>query len=87
MDTAAILLLESSKPLVWIGGEMGRIFVTPFLPILSDQWGVESEKYITVFENRNNIERLMLRLEEMEKEDKVKVKDKKDKGSGDDSPK
>jgi len=37
LETAAILLLESSKPLVWIGGEMGRFFISPFAPIIREE--------------------------------------------------
>jgi ABC-type Zn2+ transport system substrate-binding protein/surface adhesin len=69
METAAILLLESSKPLVWVGGEMGRFFITPFVPIVSDKWGVTSEKFFLVFEKRENIEKLLKRLEELAQQD------------------
>jgi ABC-type Zn2+ transport system substrate-binding protein/surface adhesin len=72
METAAILLLESSKPLVWVGGEMGRFFITPFVPIISDKWGVTSEMFFLVFEKRENIERLLKRLEELSQEDEDK---------------
>ena len=72
METAAILLLESSKPLVWIGGEMGRFFITPFVPIISDKWGVKSEKFFRIFEKRDNVERLLKRMEELALEDDEK---------------
>ncbi len=74
MDTAAILFLESSKPLVWIGGEMGRFFITPFVPIISDKWGITSEKFFRVFEKRENIEKLLVRLEQLTQEDEDKKK-------------
>jgi hypothetical protein len=74
METAAILLLESSKPLVWVGGEMGRFFITPFVPILSDKWGETSEKFFLVFEKRENIEKLLQRLEQLAQEDTEKKK-------------
>jgi hypothetical protein len=77
METAAILLLESSKPLVWVGGEMGRFFITPFVPILSDKWGVISEKFFLVFEKRENVERLLKRLEELAQEDETKKREEK----------
>jgi hypothetical protein len=78
METAAILLLESSKPLVWVGGEMGRFFITPFVPIISDKWGVTSEKFFRVFEKRENIEKLIQRLEQLAQEDENKKKSEKD---------
>ena len=74
MDTAAILLLESSKPLVWIGGEMGRFFITPFVPIVSEKWGEIGEKFFLVFEKRENIERLLKRLEQLTQEEDDKNK-------------
>ena len=78
METAAILLLESSKPLVWVGGEMGRFFITPFVPIVSDKWGVTSEKFFLVFEKRENIERLLKRLEELAQQDEDKKRKEKE---------
>jgi ABC-type Zn2+ transport system substrate-binding protein/surface adhesin len=68
METAAILLLEGSKPLVWVGGEMGRFFISPFIPIISDKWGVTSEKFFLVFEKRENIEKLLKRIEQLAQE-------------------
>lgn len=78
METAAILLLESSKPLVWVGGEMGRFFITPFVPIISDKWGVTSEKFFLVFEKRENIERLLKRLEQLTQESDDKKREEKE---------
>jgi len=69
MEAAAILFLESSKPLVWIGGEMGRFFISPFVPILSESWGVKSEKFFLIFEKRENIDRLLKRCEELAHEE------------------
>jgi len=77
MDTAAILLLESSKPLIWVGGEMGRFFVTPFIPVVSESWGVKSETYLRIFEQRTNVEKLLVRLEELAKEDERKKNEEK----------
>jgi len=78
METAAILFLESSKPLVWVGGEMGRFFITPFVPIISDKWGITSEKFFRIFEKRENIEKLLNRLESLAQEDEGKKKDDKE---------
>ena len=75
METAAILLLESSKPLVWIGGEMGRFFISPFVPVISDKWGITSEKFFLIFEKRENIEKLLKRLEELTREEEAKAKE------------
>lgn len=75
LETAAILLLESSKPLVWIGGEMGRFFISPFAPIISEEWGITSEKVFLVFEKRENIEKLLKRLEQLTQEKDKKARD------------
>ena len=73
MDVAAILMLESVKPLTYIGGQMGRFFVSPFLPALGEKIGQSGEKFFTVFEKRENVEKLITLLEEMAKEeDKMK---------------
>jgi ABC-type Zn2+ transport system substrate-binding protein/surface adhesin len=75
LDTAAILLLESSKPLVWVGGEMGRFFISPFAPIISEKWGITSEKFFQVFEKRENIEKLLKRLEQLTQEEDDKARE------------
>jgi len=78
MDVAAILMLESVKPLTYIGGQMGRFFVSPFLPALGEKIGQSGEKFFTVFEKRENVEKLITLLEEMAKEeDKMKEESKK----------
>ena len=77
METAAILFLESSKPLVWLGGEFGRFFITPFVPIINDEWGVTSEKFFLIFEKRENVEKLLKRLEALVQEEDAKKKEEK----------
>ena len=77
METAAILALESSKPLVFIGGELGRFFILPFIPIVSENWGNKGEKIVQIFEKRTNIERLLKRIEEKNKENEEKKKEQK----------
>jgi hypothetical protein len=68
METIAILTLESVKPLVYVGGEMSRVFISPFLSTLGTELNVMGEKYITIFENRENIEKLIQLLEKKSKE-------------------
>ena len=63
MEMAAIMALESLKPLAYVGGELTRLTFSPFFPILGaniDLWG---EKLINVFEDRDNINKLILLLE------------------------
>lgn len=70
MNVAAILMLESFKPLFYIGGQMGRVFVFPFLPVLGDNIEREGEKFFRIFEQRENVEKLILLLEKMEEKPK-----------------
>jgi len=79
MDVAAILFLESSKPLTFVGAQMGRAFISPFLPAISQDLGVKSEKLFRIFENRANVEKLISVLEELEREEDKKKREKKKK--------
>jgi hypothetical protein len=65
METIAILTLESVKPLVYIGGEMSRLMISPFLPALGPNVNELGENLINVFEERKNVEKLITILEEM----------------------
>jgi hypothetical protein len=65
LDVAAILMIESIKPLVYVGGQMGRFFISPFLPAISEDLGRKGEVFLRVFEKRENVEKLLNLLEEM----------------------
>ena len=65
METVAILTLESVKPLVYIGGEMSRLMISPFLPALGPAANELGENLINVFEERENVEKLIVILEQM----------------------
>ena len=67
METVAILTLESVKPMVYVGGELSRVVLAPFLPALGPQYNMLGEKLIYVFEDRKNIEKLIQILEQMTK--------------------
>jgi len=71
MDAAAILFLESFKPLVYVGGELGKFFISPFLPALGEEISISGEKFFRIFEKRENIERLISMLEEMSAEEET----------------
>jgi len=69
MEMPAIMALESLKPLAYVGGELTRLTLSPFFPMLGsniDMWG---EKVINVFEDRENINKLILLLEKMPDEE------------------
>ena len=63
-DFFAITLLQTIKPMSWIGGELSYFFLAPFLPLLEDR-GYE---FIDTFEKRENLERLIKRVEALHKE-------------------
>ena len=65
LETAAILLLESSKPFALIGGQMSRLFLSPFLPVFGGAADIFGQKMIIVLEKRKNIERLIQKIEEI----------------------
>jgi hypothetical protein len=76
MEVPAILFLESSKPLAFIGGQMGRFFISPYLPAISEEWGIKGEKLFQIFEKRKNLEILIQTLEEAAKGENKKDKNK-----------
>lgn len=75
MEVAAIMLLESVKPLVYIGGQMGRFFLFPFIPFFGEKVTEGSEKFFTVFEKRENVEKLLKLVEEKAKEKETQVRE------------
>ena len=75
MDVAAILFLETVKPVVYIGGQMGRFFLYPFIPFFGEKVTINSEKFFTVFEKRENVEKLLKLVEEKAKEKETQVRE------------
>ena len=65
METAAILFLESFKPMSRLGTSMGTVFFTPLMPILGDNTAIRSQKVLKLFQDDRNVERLIVRLEEI----------------------
>lgn len=70
MDLVAILFLESIKPLASVGGQLARYIVAPFIPFV----GERSIPYLATFQNKENIERLIRRLEEKSKQEENEKK-------------
>ncbi len=81
METVAILTLESVKPLVYVGGEMSRLMVSPFLPALGPTVNELGENLINVFEERKNVEKLITILEEMARGEYGKEEDEQEAGA------
>ena len=74
MDVAAILMIESVKPLSYIGTQMGRFFVSPFLPAFGENIGITGEKFLQTFEKRENVEKLIKAVEELTCEEEARKK-------------
>ena len=62
-----MLFLGTIKPLVSLGGQLGRYFLGPLLPFI----GEREDAFIQTFEKRENVERLIKMLEESKKEEKA----------------
>ena len=73
-DVAAILLIESVKPLSFIGTQMGRFFISPFLPALGENVGISGEKFLQIFEKHENVEKLIKAVEELTREEEERKK-------------
>ena len=77
METLAILTLESIKPWSYVGGELLRAALAPIMPALGETIGVTSEKMLHVFEDRENIEKLLKMLEDSLKKEESERRAKK----------
>ncbi len=72
LDVSAILMIETFKPLSFIGANMGRALVSPFLPAFGDSINMNGEKVIQIFEKRENLEKLIIAVEKLSQEEKEK---------------
>ena len=74
LDIPAVLMIETIKPLSFIGTQMGRFFVSPLLPVLGEDIGLSGEKFLQVFEKRENVEKLIKAVKELTQEEEEKKK-------------
>ena len=74
MDVVAILMMESVRPLTFIGAQMGRFFISPFLPIFGEDIGISGEKIFQIFEKRDNMEKLIKAVEGLTREEEERKK-------------
>ncbi len=75
MSIPAILFLESVKPLNYIGSQM-MVFFEPFVTTLFS-WK-EYVHFRIIMEQRENVERLLQKIEELDAEEKEKEKEAKE---------
>jgi len=64
VEIPAIWLLQTIKPLTFIGGELSYFYLAPFLPFLDDL----GYTFLDTFEKRKNIEILIKTVERLGKE-------------------
>ncbi len=63
MGTAAILFLESSKPISFLAGQAALV-ATPIIGSFIEP--MRLERYVDLFSNRDFVERLIQRIEDLE---------------------
>lgn len=73
MEPLALIMLETIKPLVYVGGEFGRFFIAPLLPFLDHK----ADAFIQTFEQRRNIDKLITAIEVKMKEKENKKREEK----------
>jgi len=66
LETPAILFLESVKPLSFISSQMWLMYGVPMLGIVIDEH--ETSEYGLLFEDRENLEALIRRIEALARE-------------------
>lgn len=74
LDIAAILMIETIKPLSYIGAQMGRFFFSPFLPVFGENAGIGGEKFFQIMEKRENVEKLIKAVEKLTQEEEERKK-------------
>ncbi len=79
LDMAAIFAIEIIKPLNYVGVQLSRFFISPFFSAFGDNIGLNGEKFLSVFEKRDNVERLILAIEELKKQKEERKKAEKSK--------
>jgi len=77
LETPAIMFLESMKPLTFIGSQMWLMYGVPMLGIVVDEH--QSSEYGLLFENRENVEALIHKIEILAREADKKRKEKEEK--------
>jgi len=65
MEAPAILTLETYKPLNWISSQMGRVMIAPWFGVLGWDAMHKADAYMAIFEDRENVEKLIRRIEEL----------------------
>lgn len=75
LDEVAIILIRGLEPLNYIGTQLGRVFVLPFLPAFGENVGITGNKFIQIFEKSDNVKKLLDLIEEMASEENEPIDD------------
>jgi len=76
MGTPLIYLLEMYKPAAFVGGELGKILISPWLPLFGTSSEQILREYIDLLQDRDNLEKLLKKIEELMQEKKLVKKGK-----------
>lgn len=68
LEVPAVFFLESIKPVAFVGTQISYIVFAPILYLL----GPESFNYLSIFEKREDIEKLLSKIEELSEGNKEK---------------
>ena len=69
MDTPTILFLHSIKPLSYVGSQMGRFILSPFLLFFGEEIGLTGEKLFQMLAKRENVEKIIEKIEELTRDE------------------
>ena len=84
LETPAIMFLETFKPLSWVGAEFSIVYVMPFVKAYIESPIVD--EVVALFHDRNAVEQLIKRIEELveiEKEKERAIKEARKKAAKD----
>ena len=65
MEAPAMLFFSSVKPLTMIGSMLGKAIVSPLVGLVGYDAMERTDLYLTIFESRGNVERLIKKIEEL----------------------
>ena len=66
MEAPSVLFLDMFKPLAFVGSTVSQVTLFPLLFLMGDS----GFKFLKVFEKTKNIERLLMRIEEIVEREK-----------------
>jgi len=86
LEMYATFMVESVKPLSFIGANMGRAFFAPIMPALNTNTAIIGENFLKVIEKRENADKLLKAIEKLSKEAKERMKIEKEKNEDGKTP-